>query len=369
MVEQTLARLVAYPTISDRPVDGIAAYIAERCAAAGMRVERFDAPETGKCNLVCSMGPAGTDGIVLSGHMDVVPVEGQPWTSDPFKLTERGGKLYGRGSCDMKAFLAATLEALPRLPRFEKELVLVWTHDEEVGCLGSRDLVAKLAGRALPSMCLIGEPTSFQILRMHPGHVAVRITCTGKAAHSSKPDLGESAIRKAGKVIERLDQLAEDWRRDVRFADMLDRPFVVLNIGKISGGVAVNVVADRCVMDVGFRPLPGMDESALVSALAERIAPWGTVELQRITPAMLTPDGTTLQGLLADYSVGKPAAASFATDGGNLCKLGMEPLIFGPGSIDVAHQADEFVPASELHRCVDIVTEIVARRCGPDSGK
>ncbi len=369
MVEETLARLVAYPTVSDRPVVGIAAYIAERCEAAGMRVERFEAPEPGKVNLVCSMGPVGTDGIVLSGHMDVVPVEGQPWSSDPFKLTERGGKLYGRGSCDMKAFVAATMEALPRLPTLERELVLVWTHDEEVGCLGSRDLVTTLAGRALPSMCLIGEPTSFRILRMHPGHVAVRIVCVGKAAHSSKPDLGESAIRKAGKVIERLDQLADDWSRDVHFADMLERPFVVLNIGKIRGGVAVNVVPDVCVLEVGFRPLPGMDEVALVAMLAERIAPWATVELQRSTPAMLTPVGTALEVLLRPYSVGVPAAASFATDGGNLCKLGMAPLIFGPGSIDVAHQANEYVPVDELHRCVDVVAEIVARRCGPGTGK
>lgn len=364
MLEETLARLIAFPTVSDQPMDGIAAYVAERCEAAGMRVERFVSTQPGKGNVVCSMGPAGTDGLVLSGHLDVVPVDGQPWTSDPFVLTRRGDRLHGRGACDMKGFVAAVIEALPRLPRLERELVLVWTYDEEVGCLGSRQAVEDLAGRALPEACLIGEPTSFRILRMHPGHTSVRVTCSGRAAHSSKPELGESAINKAGRVLARLEQLAEDWRRDIRFADLLERPYVVLNVGRIAGGVAINVVPDRCVLDVGFRPLPGMSPEAIIAQIAERLHGLATVELGHITPAMLTPDGTELERLLRAYDQRPTGAATFATDGGNLEKLGMKPLVFGPGSIDVAHQADEYVPVDELYRCVDVVAELVGRRCG-----
>ena len=367
-VEETLARLVAFPTVSDRPVDGIAAYLAERCEAAGMRVERFDAPEPGKCNLVCSAGPAGTDGLVLSGHMDVVPVAGQPWTSDPFVLTKRGDRLHGRGSCDMKAFLAATVEALPLLPKLERELVLVWTYDEEVGCIGSRELLSRIAGRALPSLALIGEPTSFQILRMHPGHVAAKIRCRGRAAHSSKPDLGANAIRLAARVIDRLDALAEEWRKDVRFADMLERPFVVMNVATIRGGAAINIVPDSCEIGVGFRPLPGMDPEGLFAEMKARVEelPDVTAELVRVTPAMLTPTGTVLESLLLPHAA-RPeiGAAAFATDGGNLARAGVQSLVFGPGSIDVAHMADEYVPIGELHRCVDVVAEVVARRCGP----
>lgn len=371
MVVDTLARLVAFPTVSDRPVDGIAAYLAERAEALGMRVERLDSPLPGKCNLVCSAGPQGTDGLVLSGHMDVVPVEGQPWSSDPFVLTQRGDRLHGRGSCDMKAFLAATMEGLARvdLRRLQRELVLVWTHDEEVGCLGSRALVEQLAGRPLPSLALIGEPTSFQVLRMHPGHAAARITCVGRAAHSSKPDLGANAIRLAGRVLEALERLADEWRRDVRFAEMLERPFVVMNVATIRGGSAINIVPDRCVVEVGFRPLPGMSPEVLYAQLAERAcsvdAENVTAELLRVTPSMLTPTGTRLEELLRPHArVAELGAASFATDGGNLERLGMRTLVFGPGSIDVAHQADEFVPVDELHKAVDVVAEVVARACG-----
>ncbi|MFZ5475689.1 MAG: acetylornithine deacetylase [Myxococcota bacterium] len=362
-VEETLARLVAYPTISDRPVDGIAAYLAERCEAAGLRVARLDAPEPGKCNLVCRAGPEGTDGLVLSGHMDVVPVEGQPWTSDPFVLTRRGDRLHGRGACDMKAFLAAVVEALPRLPPLRRELVLVWTYDEEVGCVGSRRLVEASPG-PLPSLALIGEPTSFHILRMHPGHAAARFTCVGRAAHSSKPDLGENAIRKAARVLDALDAVAEEWRHDRRFESLLERPFVVMNVARVEGGGAINIVPDRCVIDVGFRPLPGMEPEALFTRMCERVGELARGELLRVTPALLTPEGTELEALLRPHAASPElGAAAFATDGGNFEKAGVRSLVFGPGSIDVAHKADEYVPVGELHRAVDVVEAVVRARC------
>lgn len=363
MVEELLARLVAFPSVSSRPMADLADFVADHCDAAGFRVTRHvTAP--GKVNVVARRGPAGSDGVVLSGHLDVVPVEGQPWTSDPFTLTRRDDRLHARGACDMKGFVAATLAVLPRLPRLDRELVLAWTCDEEVGCHGSRTLAADLAGQPLPSACLIGEPTSFRVLRMHPGHATARITTLGRAAHSSKPELGDNAIRKAARIVDRLDQLAEDWRRDVRFAELLERPYVVLNVATIHGGTAVNIVPDRCVIELGFRPLPGMDVAALVAAIAERIHGLGTVEAVGDTPAMLTSAGTPLEALLRTWDPHPPGAAPFATDGGNLAKLGMLPLVFGPGSIDVAHQADEYVPVAELHRCVDLVEAVIAARCG-----
>jgi acetylornithine deacetylase len=371
-VEGTLARLVAYPTVSDTPVTGIAAYLAERAEALGMRVERLDSPMEGKCNLVCSAGPAGTDGLVLSGHMDVVPVNGQPWTGDPFRLRRIGDRLVGRGACDMKAFLAATMEGLARLDlqRLERELVLVFTHDEEVGCLGSRQLVEQLAGRPLPSLALIGEPTRFSMLRMHPGHAAVRITCHGVAAHSSRPDLGRNAIAGAAKVLARLEALADVWARDVRFAELLACPFVVMNVATIHGGSAVNIVPDRCVIEVGFRPLPGMEVDALYEELRDAVtqvdARHVETELLRVTPSMLTPAGTRLEALLRPHArTPELGAASFATDGGNLQHLGVQTLVFGPGSIEVAHKADEYVPVDELHRAVDVVADVAWKACGP----
>lgn len=369
-VEDLLARLVAWPTVSSRPVDGILGELADRLDAVGMRVERLAADESGKCNLVCTAGPPGTDGVILSGHLDVVPVEGQPWTSDPFVLTRRDEHLVARGACDMKGFVAATVAALARTPPRElrRELMLIFTYDEEIGCLGSRRLADLFSeqGRPTPTLALVGEPTSFQMLRMHPGHAAARITCRGRAAHSSKPDLGQNAIRLAARVLDRLEVIAERWRLDRRFSDLLERPFVVMNVATIHGGSAINIVPDRCVVEFGFRPLPGMDPQALFEELRQEVEPLGAVEaeLVRVTPALLTPEGTALEAVLRPFAVDpRLGAAAFATDGGNFERMGVRTIVFGPGSIDVAHKADEFVPRSELHRAVDIVDEVVGRRC------
>ncbi|MCO4748101.1 MAG: acetylornithine deacetylase [Proteobacteria bacterium] len=370
-----LARLVAFPTVSNRPVTALAAHMAERAEALGFRVERFDSPtEEGKTNIVASIGPAGTDGLVLSGHMDVVPTEGQPWTSDPFAVTERDGKLYGRGTADMKGFLAATMEALSRIPSsaYKRELVLVWTHDEEVGCVGSGHLAHSLehAGRTLPEACLIGEPTDFQVLRMHPGHVGVGVDISGAAAHSSRPDLGINAIVGASKVVESLQELAKELEEETRLEAFLERPWVAFNVAKIRGGSAINIVPDSCRVELGYRPLPGMEATDVYERVAERLrsldlgAATATADLIRVTPAMLTRDGTELAGLLEPHALpcDRPAA-SFATDGGNLAKVGAAPLIFGPGSITVAHQADEWIATADLIRAVDVIEDVVRTRC------
>ncbi len=370
-VEGTLARLVAYPTVSDRPVTALAAYLAERAERAGFRVEVFEAEEAGKANVVCSAGPEGAPGgLVLSGHMDVVPVDGQPWTSDPFRVTRTADRLVGRGTADMKGFVAATCEALDRVDAraLRSPLVLVWTHDEEVGCLGSRRLPDQLGGRPLPREALIGEPTSFRVLRMHPGHAAARVRCRGAAAHSSKPDLGRNAILLAARVVLAIDALAAEWSTERRFEGLLARPYPVVNVATVRGGSAINVVPDACEIEVGFRPLPGDDPVARFEALRARVealAP-GDVEaaLLRVTPAMLTPEGTALYQALLPYAASpEEGAASFATDGGNFERLGVRSLVFGPGSIDVAHRADEFIPVDELHRAVDVVERLVRARC------
>ncbi|MCB9763998.1 MAG: acetylornithine deacetylase [Alphaproteobacteria bacterium] len=373
---ETLRRLVGWPTISSNPLTELAAYVAQRCEDVGFKVERFeDQDSPGKVNVVCAAGPAGTDGLILSGHMDVVPVAGQAWSVDPFTLTERDGRLLGRGTSDMKGFIAASIEALGRLDlsRLQRELVLIWTHDEEVGCVGSAKLASRLAaeGRALPSEALIGEPTDFRILRMHPGHVALTITTFGEAAHSSKPDLGASAIKAMGRVITMLEQLEAELMRSRRFEDLLERPWVTMNMGTLHGGQAVNIVPDHCALMVGYRPLPGDDALAVFRVIEARARalklPDSTrveVHLERQTPSMLSPEGTPLQGLLTPHACcAETAAASFATDGGNLQALGVRSLIFGPGSIDVAHKADEYVRADALAQAVDVIEAVVRARC------
>jgi acetylornithine deacetylase len=372
---ETLRRLVAYPTVSNRPLIALAADLAERHEAWGFRVERFESDEPGKVNLVCSAGPQTGDGLVLSGHMDVVPTEGQPWSTDPFEVTLRGGRLYGRGTADMKGFIAATLRALDRIAPSDlrRELVVVWTHDEEVGCLGSAQLTHRLeqAGRTLPAACLIGEPTDFRILRMHPGHVGMEIEITGRAAHSSRPDLGANAIEGAAEAVSIIRRIAAQLSGERAHEDLLERPWVAVNVANISGGDAINIVPDSCRLQVGYRPLPGSApdavfhriRQALEAHFAQRSTPI-QARLLRVTPSLLTPEGTSLQATLAAHAATQQTgAASFATDGGNLARLGCQPLIFGPGSIEVAHKADEFIEQAALHQAVDVIEAVIRTRC------
>lgn len=376
-VIRELAPLVAFSSVSNRPLTELAAHVAQRCEDLGFRVERFDDPrQAGKCSIVARRGPQTGDptrGLVLSGHMDVVPTEGQPWTCDPFRLTERDGRLYGRGAADMKGFFAATFQALERLKGRapDRELALIWTHDEEVGCLGSAALAEALAGAAapLPSACLIGEPTDFRILRMHPGHVGVEIVVRGRAAHSSRPDLGCNAIEDVATIVAAIRGLAVELAGERADLPELERPWVAVNIARVAGGSAINVVPDRCALELGYRPLPGQALDAVYCRILDLLAHLplrGEVSsrLLTCTPSMLTPTGTPLEAELARHA-SRPGcgAASFGTDGGNLARLGMQPLVFGPGSIEVAHQADEYIEADALVRAVDVLERVVLARC------
>jgi len=349
--------------------------LARRAEDAGMTVERFET-EPGKVNVIASVGPRGTDGLVLSGHMDVVPVEGQGWRTDPFQLTEADGRLYGRGTCDMKGFLAAVTDALPTLPlsKLSRELVLIWTHDEEVGCLGSAALGDQLAGRPLPSLAWIGEPTSLQICRLHPGHLTVDITCIGRPAHSSRPTLGLNAIEIAAEIIGALKMLAAMLAQQRSNLPGLLTPWTVMNTGCIHGGSAINIVPEQCVLRVGFRPLPGLSAETLVERIRSHLAPidaaarqrGGRVEIvmSQETPGLLTPSGTRLEELLRpDAATEVVGGVPFATDGGNLARLGARSLVFGPGSIDVAHRPDEFVPISALQTIRSAISRVVTARC------
>jgi acetylornithine deacetylase len=376
-----LDRLVAWPTISARPVTGLAAWLAGRAESAGFTVDRFDVAEH-KVNLVCRKGPRSQDrsrGLVLSGHMDVVPVEGQNWSSDPFKLTHRDGRLYGRGACDMKGFIAATVAACAALvdTPLNHELALVWTCDEEVGCQGSADLVDKIEAKPidpLPRPTVIGEPTSFQICRLHPGHASWRIVCEGRPAHSSRPSLGLSAIKLAASALMSLYELEATLTAERQFEEDLPSPWAVLNTALISGGSAINIVPDRCEITVGARPLPGQDASGITRQLQKRVdrldevaqRDGGRIWLEELhaTPSMLTAADCGHLHLLQPWAPDpRPTGAPFATDGGQLARLGCEPLVFGPGSIDQAHRPDEYIEQSDLLTTVGVVTDLVQRAC------
>ena len=375
-VVRDLSSLVAFPTVSNRPISALAEFVAQRFEDMGFTIERFSDPiQEGKYNVVASIGPKDTPGLVLSGHMDVVPTEGQPWSRDPFQIHQENGRLYGRGTADMKGFIAATMQAAINLSPndYERELICIWTYDEEIGCFGSHHLATQFEelGRRLPQACLIGEPTGFEMLRMHPGHSALDVQIVGKAAHSSRPDLGSNAIETAGKIIGALQEFSEILAGEHHMAEYLERPWVTLNTATISGGCAVNIVPDHCNLQVGFRPLPGHDVHVLTARITEyvrqRVSDSKTpfeIRLARSTPALLSPDGTPLQNTLCNHAVKPDAgAATFATDGGNLARLGCAPIIFGPGSIEVAHMADEYIPVDELMRAEGIIESVIRAHC------
>jgi acetylornithine deacetylase len=363
-----LERLVGFDTVSSRPVTPLVAYLEERLTRLGFRTETVGARE-GKRSLIATAGPPTTEGLTISGHLDVVPVEGQPWTTDPFRLTERAGRLYGRGAADMKGFIAATLTALEALPirELRQGLALVWTCDEEVGCHGSAEVAQWLssAGRTLPTACLIGEPTGFAVMRMHAGHVQVTIDLQGEAAHSSAPELGVNAIEAAATLVLRLTALQRQLREEADPSLPMERPWVVLNVAMIHGGVAINLVPDHCRVEVGYRPLPGTSPDVVFRRIAA-LLPEGVeahAHLGPVVPSLLTPDRTPLGELLAGFARPGPAAAAFATDGGNLARAGLAPLVFGPGQIEVAHKADEHIELGDLLRAVDVIGAIVHARC------
>ena len=380
-VIDTLARLVSFETVSSKECASLAAFLAERFEAMGMRIETFT-DQPGKVNLVATAGPQGTDGLILSGHMDVVPVTDQAWDSDPFTLRRGDDKrLYGRGATDMKGFLADIVHALPRLDmrHLKKELMLIFTHDEEVGCVGSAKLAQRFLqeGRPVPTSAVIGEPTDFKMLRMHNGHAAFRIITTGVDGHSSKPDLGANAIQIAARALVVLEDLGRELQLERRFEDELERPYVVINPGVIHGGSAVNIIPARCEVIVGFRPLPDQDAEVIFAKIKERllsqITPYAKslqqgagieVLLDRVSPAMLTPKNTPLENVLRDLADDpKTAGCPFCTDAGNFQKIGVRSLIFGPGSIDQAHRPNEFIEESQLTRGVDIVEKLVRSWC------
>ena len=377
---ELLAQLVSLPTVSNRPVDAIVGILAERAEDVGGRVQVLTS-SPGKSNVIARFGPLGTDGLVISGHMDVVPTEGQHWSSDPFVMSRRNNNLYGRGTADMKGFLAAVTAALKQmdLQNLTRELTLIWTHDEEVGCLGSKILADTWDPtlEPLPTQAWIGEPTDLKICRMHPGHSSVEITCTGKAAHSSRPSLGVNAILIGQRVIAELERLSEHWRQTRRFESLLAAPYTVMNIGQITGGTAINIVPEQCIIQVGFRPLPGTDardrildiEASMESVRQHARFLGGDVQLRtlQVGPALLTEEGTPLQNHLCPHAAEPaPTAAPFATDGGNLERMGISSLVFGPGSIDVAHRADEFIPEADLRQCVNTVRRVVEDMCMAD---
>ncbi|MBV9841723.1 MAG: acetylornithine deacetylase [Sphingomonadaceae bacterium] len=365
---ELLARLVAIDTTSRLSNLALIELVEAELAHLGVDATRVNNADGSKANLYATLGPMAEGGVVLSGHTDVVPVDGQPWSSDPFALTERGGRLYARGSADMKAFLALALAAAPLFAepgRLSRPVHLAFSYDEEVGCLGAPAMIAAIGKRLpAPAAVIVGEPTDMEVVGAHKGITTYRVTVTGHEAHSSLTHLGISANMIAIQLMTRLSELAEDLERQANVRSPFCPKHATLTIGTMQGGTAVNILSRECVFQFDLRCPPGLDPVALLQPffdLADRLdgemkarfAEAGvTVTRRSFTPAMaLRPDGAAeriARALAGDN--GPLRAVPYAAEAGQFQEAGFATIICGPGSIEQAHQPDEYIEVSQIER-------------------
>ncbi|HEX9462451.1 MAG TPA: acetylornithine deacetylase [Alphaproteobacteria bacterium] len=369
---EMIERLVAFDTVSAKSnralIDDVRAYLASHGVASRLVP---DASGT-KANLFATIGPDAPGGIVLSGHTDVVPVAGQPWATDPFTVVRQDGRLYGRGTADMKSFIAVALALVPafRAKPLKRPIHLCLSHDEEVGCLGV-PAVLRLLGRKLPrpALAIVGEPTNMKVVSAHKGIWAQRTTITGRDGHSSTPDRGANAILYMGHFIARLERLAQELREE-RAGNAppgldFDPPWSTVGLGRIEGGTALNIIARTCSLDWEFRPLPGIDAAAIrarvddwaARELAPKLrqaAPDGAITTDSLcaVPA-LTPEAGGLAEATALRLTGanRTETASFTSEAGQFQEVGVSTVLCGPGSITEAHQPNEFITLDQIAAC------------------
>ena len=368
---QILSDLVALPCLPGQPNITIADRIAAMLQGFGLQVHRIPGPEGDRVNLFASIGPQDQPGIVLSGHMDVVPVAGQHWTTDPFRLTARDGRFHGRGTTDMKGFVACMIAAVPlfQSAALRRPVHLALSYDEEIGCRGVPHLIA-----ALPRLCappegaIIGEPSGMQPVLSHKGKLAVEVAFTGRAAHSSDPAAGVNALYAAAALAQRVQQAAEalsrHGQRDERFAP--DHSTLVA--GVLRAGTAVNIIPDHASLAMEVRTIPGEGADSLLDpilAAAEALVAASAALSHSVTelaryPA-LPPTAQPLAAQLAAWTGQTPRqSVSYGTEAGLFHAAGIPSVICGPGDITRAHRPDEYITGPELDACMAMMARLAA---------
>lgn len=363
-----LERLVAFPTVSRDSNLALIGFIRDYLAGHGVASELFLNAEGTKANLFATLGPTDRGGVVLSGHTDVVPVDGQAWTCDPFRLSESEGRLYGRGTADMKGFIASVLAAVPaflaqplRLP-----VHLAFSYDEEVGCLGVRSLLDALAQRPnRPRLCLIGEPTELRPVLGHKGKLAMRCQVHGAACHSAYAPQGVNAIEYAARLIGHLGEIGEELARPEHHDPRFDPPYSTVQTGLIEGGRALNIVPAECRFDFEVRALPGFDAQQVATRLdryaqaelvprMQAVQPGTGIRFEPLGsyPGLATDAASEAAELVALISGSRDfGTVAFGTEGGLFHEAGIPTVVCGPGSMDQGHKPDEFVTLAQLEAC------------------
>jgi len=372
-----IERLVAFDTTSRESNLALIDFVRDYLDRWRIKSELVYDEARRKANLFATIGPSDQGGVMLSGHSDVVPVDDQDWASDPFKLEPRGDRLYARGSADMKSFIAVMLARVPEFVTrsLAVPIHLALTYDEEVGCLGVRSLIAALAARPVkPRLCIIGEPTMMQPVIAHKGSRRLRCHVHGHEAHSSLTHKGVNAIEAAAAVITHISGIARGKREHGPFDEAFDPPYTTLQTGVIAGGTAVNIVPRECRFDFEMRHLPADDPSVIVDDV-KRFAATLLPEMQAVSAGAgiafeetntvqalsAKPDEEVVQLALALSGANGTGKVSFATEGGFFQQAGIPTVICGPGSIEQAHKADEFIALDQVRQCEDFIDRLIER--------
>jgi acetylornithine deacetylase len=372
-VEKTLAELVSINSISNISNAPVINFLAARAAKLGFRVRTFPYTDAGgveKVNMIAVVGSHAEEidvELALVGHTDTVPFD-SAWT-DALRLTELEGKLCGRGACDTKGFIAAALLAVEEtdLRKLRRPLALVFTADEEIGCLGAKQLADARAMRARYS--IVGEPTSLQPMRAGKGYCLAEIILRGREGHSAYPALGASAIFRAARLVSRIERIAEDLKAETLAA--FEPPYTTLNVGLIRGGTAKNIIAGECRFTLEWRPLPGQAASHLLDKVRAAIEDEKSLdadfdcslEVIRLDEGMETAKDSALVRLLEDVTGKEAGTIAFGTEAPQMAEMGAEAVVLGPGNIRVAHRTNEFVPVEDLRECVRVLSRAIEHFC------
>ncbi|WP_198670693.1 acetylornithine deacetylase [Oceanicella sp. SM1341] len=367
-----LADLIAFPTVSSASNLELIAYAADRLGACGASLS-LSLDEAGqKANLFATLGPEQDGGVMLSGHTDVVPVTDQDWRTDPFAMAERDRLLFGRGACDMKGFLAATLAFAGTLQgrRLARPLHFAFTYDEEVGCMGGRALAEQMRGMPFrPAVAIVGEPTEMRIIEGHKGCCEYTTVFTGLEGHGSRPDRGVNAVEYAVRYVSRLMELREELRARCPATSRFEPPWTTLQVGRISGGHAHNVIPGRCELDWELRPVTAADGPFLREAIDRFAAETLLPEMRALAPTAEilrhvvgeidglepVPDNEARRIVAELTGANGAELVAFGTEAGLFQELGLDVVVCGPGSIAQAHKPDEYVSLEQLSRCLEML--------------
>ncbi|MGN6770683.1 MAG: acetylornithine deacetylase [Rhizobiaceae bacterium] len=373
-----LEKLIAFPTVSRQSNLDLVGYVAGLLDAHGIASRIIHSEDGQKANLFATVGPDDAPGVMLSGHTDVVPVDGQDWTVPPFEMTERDGRLYGRGATDMKGFVATALAAMIKASEMKllTPLHLVLSYDEEIGCIGVRSLIDMLReATRKPLLCIVGEPTEMQVATGHKGKIGARAFCRGREGHSALAPLALNAIHLGCDFVAAIrreqERLANEGPRDLDY----DIPYTTLHVGKIHAGVALNIVPNLCEIDFEIRNvaaddpeqiLDGLrDEAARIASASRAIAPEAGIDIEIFNtyPGLDTPpDSRAVAFVKSLTGANGTMKVAFGTEGGLFSRdLGTPTVVCGPGSMAQGHKPDEFVSLEQMKRCEEMLTNLLQR--------